>query len=415
MSPSAHRRRERCCLCRGGPLELVLPLKPTPVADDFRRPEDRSPQELHPLELALCRACGHVQLTVAVDPDVLFREYTYVTAVSLGLVKHLQELARAACERAGAGPGDLAVDIGSNDGSLLRAFQERGLKVLGVDPAREIARRAAQSGVETLCAYFGSDLARRLRAERGAARVITAANVFAHSDALADMADGVREWLAPDGVFVFEVSYLADIVDEMLFDTVYHEHISYHTVAPLVPFFRARGLELVDVERSASKGGSIRVFVRPAGAGREASPAVRELLAQEERRGLARPEVYRAFAARIEGAKSKLLGLVDAARARGGRLAGYGASGTTTTLLHHFELGTRLDYLVDDNAVKQGLVSPGYRLPVLPSEALYEKRPAAVVILAWKYAEPILRRHVRYLSEGGRFLVPLPEPREVRR
>ncbi len=234
--------------------------------------------------------------------------------------------------------------------------------------------------------------------------------MFAHSDALADMADGVAALLDPAGVFVFEVSYLADTVEQLLFDTVYHEHISYHSLAPLVPFLAARGLSLFDVERIGAKGGSVRVFAAPASAKRPVTPAVGELLALEARLGLAKPPAFRDFNARIEKAKTGFRALLDGVK---GPVAGYGANVTSTTLLYHFGLGERLDYLVDDNPLKQGTVSPGYRLPVSPSSALYERRPAAVAILAWKYAAPILERHARWRAEGGRFLLPLPEASEA--
>ena len=385
---------------------LALPLKPTPVADAYAKPGAPGPDEVFPLDLALCRGCGALQLLDAVDPRTLFSKYVYTTTTSLGLVEHFRGQVESVLAKVKPGPDALAVDIGSNDGSLLKLWKEKGLRVLGVDPAEDIARRATEAGVKTVPAFFTLELARRLAKESGKAAVVSANNVFAHSDALAEMADGVRELLREDGVFVFEVSYLPDILDRMLFDTVYHEHLLYHAVAPLRAFFEKHGLHLFDVERMNSKGGSLRGFVRIRGNPSE-SPVVAELADSERRRKLFDPETYQAFGRRIDEAKKAVHAMMDPKL----RWAGYGASATVTTLLHHFELGPKLDCLYDDNPGKHGTLSPGYRLPVKPSEKIYEEKPDAIVILAWQYAAPIAKRHERFLKEGGKMLVPLPEPR----
>ncbi len=410
----AVRHRDTCRLCGSRSLELVLPLAPTPIADDYvlaaRRDE---PQPCFPLDVGLCLDCGHAQLLDTVDPVALFANYTYQTSVSLGLVEHFGRLAARLIDKLPLGPGDFAFEIGSNDGSMLRFFRDRGLRTLGVDPAREIAARASATGIETLPQFFTAELGAELRHERGPADIVIANNVFAHADDLGGIADGIRSLLAPRGVFVFEVSYLVDTVDKMLFDTVYHEHLCYHSVKPLRNFFRLHGLELIDVERIAAKGGAIRGTVQLAGGQRPIAPVVGELLQLEEERRLDRPETFRAFAARIDALKRELLALIDGRRAAGRGCAGFGASATVTTLLHHFDLGKRLDFLVDDNPVKQGTFSPGHHLPVLPSRALLERAPGDTVILAWAYADPIVRKNADYLARGGRFIIPLPAVRTL--
>jgi hypothetical protein len=287
------------------------------------------------------------------------------------------------------------------------------MRVLGVDPARQIARRATESGVETLPAFFNLAVAEKIRAERGPAALVEANNVYAHADDLAGITDGIAKLLAPDGVFVFEVSYLVDTLEKKLFDTVYHEHVSYHSVAPLVKFFAAHGLELFDIERIGTKGGSIRGYVQPAGGPRRRVPIVDELVELERRLQLDRVETFRKFAAELAAVRDRLHEVLREIRAAGGQIAGFGASVTVTTLLYHFGLGGLLDFLVDDNPSKHGLYSPGLHLPVVSSQALYERKPAATVILAWQYAEPIMKKHARYLEEGGRFVVPLPTVRVI--
>lgn len=405
------RRRTTCRLCESAALGLAVPLAPSPIADAYV-PASRlsEPQPSYPLDLYLCAECGHIQNLDIVDPSDLFREYLFTTGSSGGLVSHFKTYATDMVASLGLGRGDRVVEMGSNDGTLLQFFKNAGLQVLGVDPAQEIAARATAVGLETWPEFFGLEVASRIRAERGSAKLVCANNVFAHADNLADVARGIREVLADDGVFVFEVSYLVDIIDKLLFDTVYHEHVSYHSIAPLDRFLARHGLDLFDVQRIASKGGSIRGFAqrRPEGP-RSRTAAVDAFVADEHRRGFHEMPIFADFAARIAGHKKKLLEFVDGELGKGRSIAGYGASTTTTTLMWNFDLTRKLAFVVDDNAKKQGLFTPGNHLPVLPSEDLYVRRPDVVVILAWQYAAPIIARHRRYVQEGGRFVVPLPE------
>ena len=408
MTQAQATRRTSCRLCESPAVELAVPMKPSPIADAYV-PASRAgeAQASYPLDLYLCRACGHVQLLDVVDPVALFSDYIYSTSKSPSLVEHFRNYAGELVERLPPPDSGLAVDIGSNDGTFLRFLHERGLRVLGIDPASKIAAAATQSGIETEPEFFTSSLARRIRQEHGPASYVTANNVFAHSDNVADIADGIRELLASGGVFVFEVSYLVDIIDNLLFDTVYHEHLSYHSIAPLAAFFAHHGLELFDVTRLKSKGGSIQGWVQLAGAGRPHAPIVAELLALEEKMGLARPPIFREFTAKISAAKEQLHRLLEPACVSG-PLAGYGASATVTTLIHNLELGPFLGYLVDDDFRRHGLLSPGLHLPVVGSQTLYDRKPEFAVILAWQYADPIVRKNQAYLSGGGHFVVPLP-------
>jgi SAM-dependent methyltransferase len=399
-------RRTTCRLCASDRLERVLALAPTPLADAYVRAEDVSkPQPVFPLDVYACASCGYTGLVDVVRADEIYPDYIYETASSLGLVAHFQQLAGELVGRLALPAGALAVDIGSNDGALLRALQAHGLQVLGVDPARTIAAQATAAGVETVPSFFTRALGTKLRAERGAATLITANNIIANVDDLEDFVAGVRELLAPDGAFVFETAYLPDLIANMVFDFIYHEHLSYFSVVPLAAFFRRFDLALTHVERIPTKGGSMRCTVQRAGTPPRASVA--EFMEAERSAGFGARGPFDRFAARIESARSRFEALVAGIE----RLDGYGASATSTTLLYHFGIGSRLGALYDDYAVKQGRFSPGLHLPVLPSTALYDRRPEAVVILAWRYFEPIRVRHQEYLAGGGRFLLPLPEPR----
>lgn len=408
--PADCRRRRACRLCESERLELVVPFTPTPIADAYV-PRERlhEKQPCYPLDLHFCHACGHVQLIDVVDPEVLFRSYTYQSSSSAGLVKHFVEYADSVLRRLAASPQGLAVEIGSNDGTMLRAFQARGWRVLGVDPAREIARRATEAGVETWPEFMTPALARRIRQERGPAMVVAANNVFAHADDMAGMVDAVRELLAPEGLFVFEASYVVDVVDRMLLGTIFHEHLCYHAVGPLRSFLARHGLELIDVERVFIQGGSIIGFAQKAGGPRKPSAEVERLVAEERQRGFDRAETYKAFSTRVNTLRDQVRELLQGLKSRGSPLAGFGAARGGTTLIYHFGLGDFLTYIVDDSPEKHHLFSPGVHIPVLPGEEIYEKKPSHLFLLAWVHAKPILARHKKYLEQGGHFIIAHPE------
>lgn len=406
---SCHYRRETCRLCGGGDLELVFPLAPTPFADSYIGKESLDKvQEKFPLDLYFCKSCSHLQLLDVIDPEVLYGDYIYFTASSPGLVEHFREYADEVAGVVEPPDGSLAVDIGSNDGTLLKYFKNRAMKVLGIDPAREIAKKATDSGVETIPAFFNAELGSKIRKEYGPATIVTANNVFAHADNLADLAEGIRELLDRDGAFVFEVSYLVDMVQNKVFDWVYHEHLCYHSVKPLDAFFRRHGMELFDVKRVPTKGGSLRGFAQFLDGPRPISPAVGELMKLEEELKFDCPETFKDFSKEIGKAKDELFELLSRLKSEGKVIAGYGASATVTTLIYHFDIGRFLDFIIDDEPSRQNLFSPGHHIPILSPQALYERNPDYVVVLAWRFSEPIMKKHQRYLSEGGHFIVPLP-------
>lgn len=413
---SAHvTRREQCRLCGSRSFELVLPILPSAIGDAFvSKAQLDEKQGVYSLDTYLCLDCGHLQNLDIVDPEILFRNYTYKTSASLGLVEHFRKYAAAVTASLGTPKDSLVVEMGSNDGSLLKAFKALGMRVIGIDPAKSIAQEASANGVPTLPEFFNSALADRIRRESGAASIFCANNVFAHIDDMSDVVTGIHHLLAADGAFVFEVSYVPDIIDNMVFDTIYHEHVSHHALIPLERFFNRHDMTIFDAERLGTKGGSVRCFAQRLSSGkRPRSERVQAMMAAEERRGITRPEIYREFFQAIEQRKRAVLQYLDTAIAAGKRVAAYGASTTTTTLLYHFELGPRIDFIVDDNPIKQGMFSPGFHLPVLPSSELLVRRPDIVVILAWTYWEPITKRQAAYLDAGGQFLIPLPEVRTI--
>lgn len=397
--------RARCALCRSARLAPVLSLPATPPANEFVA-ERGVAQDVIPLTVLLCRSCGHAQLSEIVSPSRLFGSYVYVSGTSRSFVEHFERYAIEVARY--AAPGELVVEVGSNDGTLLRQFQRLGHRVVGIDPATAIAEAATARGIPTVPAFLTRETAASVVAEHGEAQLVCANNVFAHAEDLAEFTEAVKLLLADDGVFVFEVSYLGDVVRKTLFDTVYHEHSSYHALAPLVPFFDFMGMRLFHAERVNTHGGSIRCYV-----GGEDRAQTRELLglrdAERELR-LHDPSTFAGLRDRVLKRAAVVRAEVELVKARGGTVAGFGAPAKLTTLMYAFGLTAEMvDFVVDDSTLKHGLFTPGTHIPVWPTRMLYERRPELCIVFAWNFAPQIMQAHKAYEDGGGRFLVPLTE------
>ena len=410
MSSEFLTKRTSCRLCGSAYLKSVLRLNPTPPANEFVKKNDLEKiQNLYPLELFFCQNCTHVQLLDIVNPRVLFSNYVYVSGTSAVFRKHFYDYYLWINKLIKLNNDSLVIDIGSNDGTLLKIFKDNGVKVLGVDPAVEIAKKASENGIETLPLFFDAALAKRIRNEYSSAKVITANNVFAHADNLLEIIQGVKDLLSDDGVFIFEVSYLVDVLNKTLFDTIYHEHLSYHNVTSLKKFFKKNGLELKIIEQVNSHGGSLRGLVTKNTNTAYKNSSVDALINSENEMGIDKLETYFRFNQTINVAKNEVNTFLNDAKKQGKKIAGFGAPAKATTLMYHFEFTSSLiDFIVDDSPLKQGLFSPGYHIPVLGSDALYEKKPDFVLILAWNFADSIIENHQNYLKQGGKFIIPLP-------
>ena len=399
----SHRVRNDCRLCGAIPLETVLELAPTPPANEFLPADFTGEQEKFPLYLAQCKACGHVQLPVVVDPERLFRNYVYVSGTSPAFVAHFERYAQACIAEHGLSPGDLVVEVGSNDGTLLRFFQQAGMRVMGVDPAEAISAKATEDGIDTLPLFFGRKVAREIHADTGPAALVVANNVFAHADDLAEIALGVRDLLDPArGRFVFEVQYVVDLVEKTLFDMVYHEHLSYHHLAPLIPFFDSMAMSLVDAEHVDTHGGSIRCTVAP----RKNRPQSDRLAAmlKVEAAALA-SDAFGKLRRQIDDAGKKVREFFASETDRS--VVGYGAPAKLTTLCHEFGFGNEIHYFVDDSPWKQCLMTPGTNIPVFAPSRMSEVPPDAVMIFAWNFA-PQIAAKLRASGYTGRIVTPLP-------
>jgi len=403
-----------CRVCDSTKLKLFLDLGAQPPANSFLKKEQFGDEASFPLRVAFCESCGFVQLADIVDPDILFRNYVYVSSTSPSFVKHFEEYANDIVNTVGGADGALAVDIGSNDGILLKPLRALGAKVLGIDPATAIAKKATAEGIETWPEYFGETLAQKIVGERGNAKLITANNVFAHIHDLNNVVRGVKILLSQDGAFVIEAPDLLVFLRDKLFDTVYHEHVSYISVTPLVSFFARHGLRIFDVKSVSTHGGSLRIFVGHDDAPHQSTDQLRNRLEQEQKERLGEFATFEHFAADVQTIKKDLLLLLTAIKKEGKLIAGYGAPAKGNTLLNYVGIGQDLvDFIVDDSPPKQGLFTPGMHIPVVPAAHLDTNQPDYLLILAWNFAEAIMKKNELFTLKGGRFIVPVPVPRIV--
>ncbi len=402
-----------CLSCGSGPLAAVLSLGRTPLANALLDKADLDrPEPTYPLDLALCRSCSLLQLTESVPPEELFREYSYFSSYSDTMLAHARDLADRMVRVRRLGPESLVVEAASNDGYLLRNYQRAGVPVLGIEPARNVARHAREvNGVPTREEFFTAAFARRLAAEGLRADVFHAHNVLAHVPDLNGFVAGIREVLKPGGVAVIEVPYVKDLLDGCEFDTIYHEHLCYFSLTALDRCFGRHGLAITDAERVPIHGGSLRLFATPGAGG---GPRVEALLAEEEAWGVATLAPYRAFAGRVERIRTDLRDLLGRFKAEGKRVAAYGASAKGSTLLNYCGIGREtLDFVADRSPVKQGRYTPGTRLRVVPPERLLDAMPDYTLLLTWNFADEVLRQQAEYRRRGGKFVVPVPAPKVV--
>jgi len=410
-SNSIYSTRKNCRLCGGEDLKLVVPLGMSPVSEKYVSRSNLSEVTLKvPLDLYFCMSCFHVQLLDVVMPEYLWSDFTFQTSHNPVLVRHFQDYVERIIALKTLRPTDRIIDVGSNDGTLLKCFMERGFHaVLGVDPASEIVARANNEGIRTIEGYMNLELVDKLVGKEGKATIVTANNVYAHVDDLAGMTRAIKHVLSEDGVFVFEVSYLRDVIEKNLIGTIFHEHLSYHSVTSLLPFLAAQGFELIHVERGPEQGGSIVGYAQHTGGPLETQASVATLLMDEKVHGLHDHSTVSAMYQRLERLKMNVVQQVEEFRSRGKTIAGFGAARAGTTLLSFFEIGDQLSFLFDDNESKHNRFSPGDKIEVLPTSSIYVKRPDCLMILAWIHADKIIQAHQQYLNEGGAFLRLFPK------
>ena len=408
MTGASATGRSSCRVCRSNELTLILDLGTQPLANSFLRPEALGEAEArYPLELCRCDGCGHLQLSITVPPEIMFRDYLYVSGTSDTIPVHFARYAEDVAQRYVPQDG-LVVEIGSNDGTLLRAFDRTRVRILGVEPARNIAAAANAAGIPTLDEFFNEEVARGILAKHGEASAIIGNNVVAHIDDLHGLMRAVSALLAPEGILVVEFPYVVDLLEKTAYDTIYHEHLSYFSVGSVVGLTSRFGLKVVDVRRLSVHGGSIRVFIAREGA---LSDDASELLALERSRGVAEGQPLASFVSTVQKQRDDLRRLLRDIRSTR-RIAGYGAPAKGNTMLNYCEIDHRtLDFIVDRSPLKQGLLTPGTHIPVDGPERLISSGIRDTLLLAWNFADEILRQQEPYRVAGGRFIIPIPTPR----
>ena len=400
-----------CRACGSERMFLFLPMGDHPPANMFVRPEDADqPQPAFPLNTQACLDCGMIQVADQI-PDGFFRHYLYIPSGAATMHGHFEGLARVLSDRA---EGGMIVDIGCNDGLMLGFANRMGAKTLGIDPAANLAEKAAELGVNVHVAYFSPETADEVRGLHGPAQVISTTNTLNHIGDLVGFMDGIKRLLADDGWFVIEVPWGREIVASNQFDNVYHEHLSEMSLRSLVKLAERTGMAVVDVTRLPVHGGSMRVFIRKAGAAGPPSAEVTRMLAEEDAAGMNDAAAFEAFADRARAVGEALRKLLADLKAGGATIAGYGAPAKGNTLLNFFGIGPEtLDYLVDRNPLKQGLLSPGQHIPIRDPSVIAQDPPDYLLVLAWNFFDEIRDQLAGYEAAGGRFILPLPYPHIV--
>ena len=403
-------RITECRICDSRRLEMLLDLGETALANSFVRPDRILDAEAtYPLRLVLCSDCGLVQIDEDVPAKDLYRNYIYVSGTSDWVFRHAEWLAEDFLSRYQSDRNGLIVEVASNDGTVLKAFQRRGIRTLGVEPAENIAAVANLDGVDTVCEFFDVNVAERVRRTYGPATLILGRHVLAHAEDLHGFVAALRILLDDGGVAAIEVPHLLQFYNRLEYDTVYHEHRCYFSLSVLKTLFEAHDLRLVNVQEFAIHGGSIVVTVQRVGGPHLPSAAVPEMLEKEQQTGLHRIESWRTFAAQVAESKQALLAELDHLKAMGHQVVGYGAAAKSNTLLAYCGIGQeRLSFIVDKSPHKQGLLTPGHHIPVFAAENLLEDQPDIVLILAWNFFQEIIEQQAEYARRGGKFLLPLP-------
>ena len=403
----------KCRVCDSERLACFLDLGYHPPSDQFRKESQlNDPVTLYPLRVHICEDCGFCQLGYVVPPEILYQDnYPYESSTTETGKKHYHDFAASVVTDYGFGKGDLAVDIGSNVGVLLEGFKQLDLNIRGVDPAPNICEIARGRGIPTINDFFGKNAAETILSEHGPASVITGTNVFAHVDDLNSFMEAIRILLHPKkGVFVIEAPHLLHLIRSLEYDTIYHEHLSYISIEPLVPFFARSGMEIIKVEQKDIHGGSVRIFVSTKG-NYPVHKSVAEVIDMEKSEQLRDLSRLEDFARKVERNKAQLNSLLHKLKDEGKRIVGVSAPAKGMTLLNYCHIDRQiLDYVTEKSKLKIGLYTPGGFIPVHPDSKLLEDRPDYALLLAWNFAEEIMRNNQTYRDQGGKFIIPIPSP-----
>lgn len=397
----------KCQICSNNSLIKFLDLGNHPPPLNFVKNDDKKKlQKKFPLQVFYCKSCGLVQLGNAVDPNIMFKEYVYTSGVSTAFKNHLRSFTDLLVKRFDLTSKDLVIDIASNDGTLLDGFVPFGVKVLGVEPSN-VAKIAIQNGIPTINDFFNEETAKKILKESGQAKIITAANVFAHVDKLSSFMDGIKLLLKDNGVYVSESQYLVDIIEKLEYDTIYHEHLRYYTLKQLIHLFEKHEMDVFDAERISAQGGSIRVYACHKGKF-NITNSVQQILREEDKSKISSLEMLQNFAHRVEENKRQLCDLLMKLKSQGKTIVGVSAPARSSTILNYCEIGPEiLDYVTEKSSLKVGKFTPGTHIKVVEDETLVKDQPDYALLLSWHLKESIMPK-IRKDGYKGKFIIPLP-------
>ena len=406
--------RKNCRFCNGTNFTKILDFGNVPLAGGFLKEEDFADEKFYPLDLSFCMDCDLIQVTNVVPANVLFENYFYFSSSIGTLVEHCAEFARETMERFLKGVQKTSVfEIGCNDGVLLKPFAAMGVRAIGVDPATNVVNSITAKDITVINDYFNEEVAGRVRDKYGPFDAILSSYSFAHIDDMVSVMKGVKTLLKDTGVFIFEVYYLGTLIDEMQYDMIYHEHMSYYSLKSLMPFLKRFGMEIFDIKFTPGvRSGAVRFYTRNIGKRtEEPTSAFKDMMKYEEEKGFDKVETFRDYAARVAETKEGLLKIMDNLKKQGKAIIGYGASGRGTTIMNYCGIDrSYLDYVVDDAPAKHGFFTPGTHVPIYPWEHTKEARfPEYALLFAWSFINEVKKRREDYLKEGGKFIVPLPK------
>ena len=408
-------RKTSCRMCKSKNMTKFLDLGFSALSDNFLTSEQLDLSETrYPLNVYICNECGLFQLGYVVQPELMFNEnYPYDSSTTKTGREHFTSMAFEICDKFDLKENSFVIDVGSNTGVLLSGFKSKGMRVLGIEPSTNVAQIAIENGIETLMEFFSSKLIDRILDKYEKASVITGTNVFAHVDNLDDFVNTCDKLLTEEGVIVIEAPYSLDLLENLEYDTIYHEHLSYLSVKPVVNFFKKFDMEVFDLQLQKIHGGTLRYFVGRKDR-RKLSNNISKFLSLEEDKKIYSLDNLKKFAKKVANHRNELKNLLMDLKRQKKRIVGISAPAKGNTLLNYCRIGPEiLDYVTEKNPLKIGKYTPGMHIPVYSDDKLLENRPDYALILAWNFADEIIKNNQEYRKGGGKFIVPIPTPKVI--
>lgn len=402
-----------CRLCNSKNLKKVFDLGRTPLANSYLKIEISKKLRKYPLKLNYCNNCGHLQLTHSIKPSKMFSNYLYKTNTSKKNFLHFKSYANE-IKKMFKNRNTKILDIASNDGTFLNFFEKKNFFRLGIDPAKNLKKLSLKKGITQIDDFFTKKKSENIKKKYGKFDIITANHVCAHVEDLNDFFNGVQNLLKDKGLFVFEISYRASVLKKNTFDTIYHEHLDYHALYPILKFVKKFNLNVVNFKTPDAQGGSLRVYASKNKNSKNQKSIKKQILKEKKQLNLFNVNTYKKFEKKIINCKNKLNSLIQNCINKNMSIAGYGAAAKTTTFLNYFKISEKnIKFIFDDNKLKQGLCIPGTKIKILDPLNMNKKNIDVLIIFAWNYAELIIAKNKKFKKKGGKFLIPFPNPRLI--